>query len=160
MAMSLVLTLRALAAVVVLPGTVAGWLPLLVVERDHHLAPAWPLAVPVVAAGLFTFAWTVWDFASRGRGTLAPFDPPRQLVVTGPHRCVRNPMYVGLLAIIVAEAIALGSATLAVYAGAVFAAFSTFVIAYEEPALRARFGAEYEDYCARVPRWFVHRVTP
>lgn len=109
--------------------------------------------IAVGAVGALVAASCVGAFIVIGRGTPAPFDPPRRLVVAGPYRYVRNPMYLG-------AAFALGGAS-AFYAswvlvtfGAVFIAVAhLFVIAYEEPTLRATFGADYADYCARVRRW-------
>jgi hypothetical protein len=88
-----------------------------------------------------------------GRGTPAPIDPPKELVVRGLYRFARNPMYVGVLAVIAGQSWLFGSPPLAIYALAVFACFHVFVIAYEEPTLRRHFDGAYERYCAAVPRW-------
>jgi hypothetical protein len=93
------------------------------------------------------------DFALAGRGTPAPIDPPRELVVRGLYRVTRNPMYVGVLTVIAAGSWLFGSVPLAFYAFVVFACFHCFVIGYEEPTLRRSFDGAYQRYCAAVPRW-------
>jgi protein-S-isoprenylcysteine O-methyltransferase Ste14 len=98
--------------------------------------------------------WSFWNFLHEGRGTPAPIDPPKELVVAGFYRYVRNPMYVAVLAIILAHFLWLGYWNLLIYALFVFVAFHTFVTFYEEPTLKRTFGAAYEDYVKRVPRWF------
>ena len=103
---------------------------------------------------VFQFGWT-------GRGTPAPFDPPRRLVIRGPYRWVRNPMYVGMGLFLVGEALLLPSITrqmlwmVAICAVAV----TLFVLAYEEPTLRRLFGDDYIEYCRNVRRW-IPRITP
>ncbi|HET6971981.1 MAG TPA: isoprenylcysteine carboxylmethyltransferase family protein [Phenylobacterium sp.] len=92
-------------------------------------------------------------FALQGRGTPAPVAPPARLVVTGPYRRVRNPMYVAVLAMIFGQAALFGSWPLAVYGLAIWAAFHVFVLAYEEPTLRRTFPDDYAAFVAAVPRW-------
>ncbi|HMD82496.1 MAG TPA: isoprenylcysteine carboxylmethyltransferase family protein, partial [Anaerolineales bacterium] len=82
-----------------------------------------------------------------------PIDPPRELVAVGFYRYVRNPMYVGVLAIIIGHFLWFGQWYLLVYAVIVFVAFNTFVTYYEEPTLKRKFGTAYEDYLKQVPRW-------
>ncbi|MGH9932165.1 MAG: methyltransferase family protein [Pyrinomonadaceae bacterium] len=103
-----------------------------------------------------------WDFARFGRGTPAPIDAPKRLIVRGLYRYTRNPMYVGVLTVIVAWALSFRMAALLVYGLAVAACFHLFIILYEERRLRRDFGIEYEEYCARVRRWLprVSRLTP
>ena len=98
--------------------------------------------------------WCIFAFATTGKGTPAPFDPPRQLVIKGPYRFVRNPMYIGAGLALVGAALFYGSWSILVYAGVLLLATHLFVIGYEEPTLRRTFGAEYEAYCARVRRWW------
>jgi protein-S-isoprenylcysteine O-methyltransferase Ste14 len=95
----------------------------------------------------------VREFVVVGRGTPAPVAPPEALVVSGLYRWVRNPMYVGVLCWLAALALFFASGAIALYAAVVFAGFNAFVMGYEEPALRRRFGAAYERYCRSVPRW-------
>jgi protein-S-isoprenylcysteine O-methyltransferase Ste14 len=95
----------------------------------------------------------IWDFAVAGRGTLAPVDPPRHLVVRGLYRYVRNPMYVGVVTILLGEALLFRSLALLCYAGIFLFVVHLFIVVYEEPALRRQFGESYENYCRRVHRW-------
>jgi protein-S-isoprenylcysteine O-methyltransferase Ste14 len=112
------------------------------------------VGVLVVAAGVALYISTAfWGFAIRGRGTPAPIDPPKKLVVEGPYQMVRNPMYWSVAFVIAGEALIFRSRPLGELAFAFFAAAMLFVLLYEEPALRRKFGAEYEEYCLRVPRW-------
>ena len=97
--------------------------------------------------------WCIYTFALVGKGTPAPFDPPRRLVTQGPYRFVRNPMYLGAIAALGGGALFYHSFFILIYAGLFFAATHLFVIACEEPALRRSFGAEYEAYCQSTPRW-------
>ena len=108
--------------------------------------------LPIIV-GVCIELWCAWDFATKGRGTPAPFDPPKELVVRGLYRRVRNPMYVGVMSILLGEALLFAASTLVWYAAAVFVGFNLFVLLYEEPTLRHKFGAAYERYCAQVPRW-------
>jgi len=94
-----------------------------------------------------------WGFALRGKGTPAPIDPPKKLVVEGPYRIVRNPMYWSVLFVMLGEALAFRSLVLPVIGCVFFACAALFVMAFEEPMLRNKFGAEYEAYCGQVPRW-------
>ena len=146
--------LRHLVAIVVLPGTVTVVVPALLLP-DADFAP-WPLAAlgaVLLAAGVGTIGWTVSLFAGVGQGTLAPWDPPSRLVVRGPYRHVRNPMISGVLTVLLGEAALFGSVAVLIWAGVVFAINAVYFIAVEEPDLRHRFGADYDEYAARVPRW-------
>jgi protein-S-isoprenylcysteine O-methyltransferase Ste14 len=107
----------------------------------------------VVAAGVAIYAWCVFDFIARGQGTPNPYDAPRDVVVTGLYRVVRNPMYVGVTAVIAGQAVLFRSPWLAAYAGIVLIAFHLRVVLYEEPTLARSFGASWDNYRARVPRW-------
>src|SRR5439155_13741458 len=111
------------------------------------------IAVGLLAAGI-AVAMDGWvRFAIQGRGTPAPTAPPTRLVVTGLYRFVRNPMYVGVLALVVGQALLFGSWPLLGYAAGLWLAFHLFVVLYEEPALRRRFGPTYVAYRGSVPRW-------
>jgi protein-S-isoprenylcysteine O-methyltransferase Ste14 len=146
---------RQLLAVLLLPGTVAGLIPALLVLPGADLAP-WPLALPgaaLLALGLGMIAWTVTLFARIGRGTLAPWDETSHLVVSGPYRHVRNPMISGVLAVLLGEAALFGSWAVLGWFGFVFALNAVYFPLVEEPGLRDRFGAEYDEYAARTPRW-------
>ena len=148
------LTLRAGLATLAMPGTVAGVIPFLLSRGTA--APPLPATITgyaLVAAGVGLLLTCIVGFATEGRGTLAPYDPPTALVARGPYRYSRNPMYVGVLTILAGLALARWSPTLAAYAVVVAIAFTTFVLAYEEPHLQRQFGDAYRDYKARVPRW-------
>ena len=112
----------------------------------------WIAAVPSVL-GFAVALRCVWDFGRTGHGTPAPIAPPKSLVISGPYRYVRNPMYVGVEFLIVGEAIFFGSWRLLEYAALVAVGFHLFVVLYEEWALKRKFGTAYEEYCKTVPRW-------
>jgi protein-S-isoprenylcysteine O-methyltransferase Ste14 len=106
------------------------------------------------AAGAAVALWCIFTFASVGRGTPAPFDPPRRLVIRGPYRFVRNPMYIGAGFALASAALFYESWPLLGYTGLFFLATHVFVVGYEEPTLRRTFGPEYEAYCRQVRRWW------
>jgi protein-S-isoprenylcysteine O-methyltransferase Ste14 len=157
-ATSVWLGLRSVAMTVLFPGTVAilfpYWIlrPVVIPE-----IPAWSarhyLSSVFFAGGSGILLACVWEFARRGRGTLAPFDEPRALVVQGLYRYVRNPMYVGVLLILAAESWFFASSQLLIYTALWFGVVNLFVLFFEEPRLRSRFGTVYEDYCSSVGRW-------
>jgi protein-S-isoprenylcysteine O-methyltransferase Ste14 len=118
-----------------------------------------PEAWIVIAIGVLIDGWCMLDFALRGLGTPAPFDPPRRLVVSGLYRFVRNPMYVGMGIILIGEAWLTGRIEIIYEMLIALALVSTFVIIYEEPVLRSKFGEAYTDYCRNVRRW-IPRVRP
>jgi protein-S-isoprenylcysteine O-methyltransferase Ste14 len=111
------------------------------------------LAFPLWLTGGIILLWSFWNFLHEGGGTPAPVDPPKELVVVGFYRYVRNPMYVGILAAILGHFLWFGSWNLLIYAVLVFLAFNTIVAYYEEPTLKKKFGAAYEEYLKKVPRW-------
>ncbi len=150
----MVLLLKNLLFTVVVPGTVAVYVPYLIApDRPPEPGPTLAVAILFFLAGVTIYAWCVWDFASFGRGTPAPVDAPKRLVIRGLYRYTRNPMYVGVLTIIAGWAIAFQSLALVLYAVVVWAGFQAFIILYEERHLRRVFGAEYEAYLQRVSRW-------
>ena len=144
---------------VVIPVWLAGRYP--APPRETSLIP-FLLLIPglcTLLGGLFLFAHSLRRFATDGEGTLAPWDPPRKLVVRGPYRFVRNPMISGVLLILFGEAMLLYSPAHAAWALAFFAINAVVIPLVEEPQLKARFGAEYIEYCKHVPR-LVPRLTP
>jgi protein-S-isoprenylcysteine O-methyltransferase Ste14 len=144
---------RALFAFLVLPGIVAFAVPLaLVAERLNTFSPR-PLGLLSWFAGVFVLVWCTVVFYVSGRGTLAPWSPPQRLVAVGPYRFSRNPMYVGVTLILSGWAVLFGSLTVTVYGALVLLAFHIRVIVGEEPQLKRTFGADWESYRARVPRW-------
>ena len=106
-----------------------------------------------MAAGTGLLALCIVHFARQGKGTLAPIDPPTHLVIRGPYRWVRNPMYCAVLAILIGECAPFQSVVLMLYTAAWFAVVNIFVIFYEEPRLRRQFGEAYASYCRDVRRW-------
>jgi len=113
----------------------------------------------IIALGLTLVCVTVWHFATVGRGTLAPWDPPRRLVVVGVYRHVRNPMISGVLVILLGEALALRSLGVLAWAVTFLAINMTYIPLLEEPLLLRRFGEDYQAYRRNVPRW-VPRAKP
>jgi len=137
------------------PGTIAGYIPLVLLRNGPRVEAGVfaYLAFPLWLVGSIILLWCFWDFTFKGHGTPAPISPPKELVATGFYRYVRNPMYVGILAILLGHFLWFGYWNLLIYAVIVFVAFHTFVAFYEEPALKRKFGASYEAYLQRVPRW-------
>jgi len=151
------LALRSLFWAAALPGIVAGYVPWRYFGLGQ-VALAWRdpfqlLGILLAVLGVGLLATCIWEFARRGRGTLAPVDPPRELVVQGLYRFVRNPMYFSVATILLGELLIVRTAALALYCGCWLALVNLFVIGYEEPALRRQFGESYERYTKRVGRW-------
>jgi protein-S-isoprenylcysteine O-methyltransferase Ste14 len=156
------LALRSLFFTIVVPGTVVGLIPYLILSREGvSLREPWtPLQVVslvLMVVGAAILVRCIWDFAARGRGTLAPIDPPKQLVVEGLFRYCRNPMYLGVLVLLLGQTAFFQSIALLQYTGVWFAVVHLVVVLYEEPSLRRRFGAPYERYCRAVYRWLPTR---
>jgi protein-S-isoprenylcysteine O-methyltransferase Ste14 len=160
--------LRHLVAIVILPMSVTVLVPSWIAERYHVVLRAGPSlpAVLVQMAGVaallvggLLFGSSVWRFASDGRGTLAPWDPPRLLVVRGPYQYVRNPMISGVLFVVAGEAMVLLSAPHAAWAAFFLAANLVYIRFVEEPQLARRFGPGYEVYRRSVPR-FIPSLRP
>lgn len=160
---SIGLALRSLLWMALLPGFFAGYVPyryfgLAQVPLDHtrldHGA-----GLLLIAAGITLLVACIVEFARRGRGTLSPVDPPRELVVSGLYRYVRNPMYLAVTTIVLGEVLLTRSTDLAIYWVIWFAAANVFVRLYEEPALHAQFGESYDAYRQRVGRWIPGRPT-
>ena len=148
------LLVKNLLFTLVVPGTTAVYVPLLAVRgRAPAGGAASALGFAMIAAGVAVYVWCLWDFATFGRGTPAPIDAPKKLVVRGLYRYTRNPMYVGVLTTVLGWALAYRVLALVPYAALLGVCFHTFIVGYEEPHLRRRFGAEYEAYRVRVPRW-------
>jgi protein-S-isoprenylcysteine O-methyltransferase Ste14 len=148
----------ALRATIYASGFVAFWfwltLGVRALEGSSRL-PGWTTVPGVVLmfAGVAVVLASIASFVVFGQGTPAPFDEPRQFVARGPYLWVRNPMYVGGLALLAGWALFERSPAILVFAVCWFGAAHLFVVAYEEPHLRRRFGPVYDGYCDRVPRW-------
>ena len=149
---------------VLAPGIVAGYLPWWI---SHWEVRAPFLGFPPIrlagtlflAGGVTVLLESFVRFALKGIGTPAPVAPPQHLVVTGLYRYTRNPMYVAVASIIFGQSLIFGNLSMLAYAGLVCLIFHLWVLGYEEPTLRRTFGAEYETYCANVPRW-IPRTRP
>jgi protein-S-isoprenylcysteine O-methyltransferase Ste14 len=161
------MVLRHLLSIAALPFTVAvvvpGWL-----ARRNGLSPtlaAFPLVLAqlagllVLAVGLVLFASSLRRFAAEGKGTLAPWDPPRALVLRGPYRYVRNPMISGVAFILFGEALVLLSRSHLIWAIVFLGANLLWIPLLEEPQLADRFGEPYREYCRHVRR-FWPRLRP
>jgi protein-S-isoprenylcysteine O-methyltransferase Ste14 len=142
--------------VLFVPGLLLGALPVWLMSSDAALFSfgvfRW-LAAPFWLAGAAGMLWCAADFARKGRGTPAPIDPPKELVVSGLYRFVRNPMYVSGMLALFGHALWFPSAAIAAMPLIFFTACHLFVTFYEEPHLRKTFGAAYARYCQSVPRW-------
>jgi protein-S-isoprenylcysteine O-methyltransferase Ste14 len=114
----------------------------------------------LIAAGLTVLLHGFWRFVVEGLGTPSPARPTQHLVVGGAYRYVRNPIYLANTSIIVGQGLLLGQLKLLVYGVGVLILFYAFVRFYEEPTLRRKFGAEYEEYCRTVPEWWPRRPQP
>jgi protein-S-isoprenylcysteine O-methyltransferase Ste14 len=144
--------------VFLIPGTVAVYVPLRILRAAGRLhlparSPASIGAACLILLGGTILLACVWEFFASGQGTLAPIDPPRQLVVTGLYRFTRNPMYNGVLAALLGEAWFFHSFEVLRYAAGFVVTVHLFVVFYEERTLRSRFGESFRSYRAAVPRW-------
>jgi len=143
---------------VIAPGTLGVYFPWTIC-RWHVAEPL--LGLPflrivgalMIVAGLPVLLDSFGRFAIQGLGTPAPIAPPQHLVVSGLYRYVRNPMYVAVSLLIFGQGLLFGSVSVLEYGVVVWLGFFAFVLLYEEPTLREKFGKEYEEFCARVPRW-------
>jgi len=152
------LLVRSLFFTVLLPGTVTLLIPYWLVSSRNIKAsqqgqPFRYLGLPLIVVGAAGLLACVWQFFSEGRGTLAPIDAPKELVVRGLYKYVRNPMYVFVVTIMIGEAILFLSTAIMTEAVIFFALAFLFVVFYEEPALRRQFGESYERYAQTVGRW-------
>jgi protein-S-isoprenylcysteine O-methyltransferase Ste14 len=160
--------IRHLIAILALPITAAVLIPIWLARR-YAIAYNIPMdsqgvlfqffGTAALLLGLALFSASLYHFATQGRGTLAPWDPPRQLVVRGPYRFVRNPMISGVIFILAGEALLLASLPHAVWAALFVAANLIYIPLVEEPQLEARFGEPYRRYRQHVPR-FIPRLRP
>ena len=149
---------------VLAPGVIAGYVPWLLGHWEMHpaffdLGLLHLIGAALIVVGLIPLLESFLRFALEGLGTPAPIAPPKNLVIGGPYSHVRNPMYVSVIALIIAQALIFGDARLLWYAGFVWLAFAGFVFGYEEPTLKRKFEADYETFCRNVPRW-IPRLTP
>jgi protein-S-isoprenylcysteine O-methyltransferase Ste14 len=144
---------------VIIPGFVVGFVPhwWLLPRGASPVLPGGALGIIPMAVGLVVLVWCVVDFATAGQGTLAPIDPPKRLVTRGLYRYVRNPMYWGVGLLLLGQAMLFASWVLFTYLVAFETCAHLFVVLYEEPALRRKFGTSYEEFLNSVPRWWPRR---
>jgi protein-S-isoprenylcysteine O-methyltransferase Ste14 len=149
------LLLKNLLFTVVVPGTVAVYVPLLIARgRSITSTPLFSAGGAIlVAAGAVIYAWCLWNFASFGRGTPLPMDAPKRLVIRGLYRYTRNPMYLGVIIAVLGWAAGFASTALLGYGAFVALICHAFVVLYEEPRLHELFGAQYDGYRMQVGRW-------
>ena len=148
------LVLKNVLFTLIVPGTVAVYLPLVLTRgRSPALGLASLVSLVLFAIALAVYLWSVWNFASRGRATPLPLDAPKRLIIQGPYLYTRNPMYLALFAALLGWILLYQTTGLLIYTLAVAALIGLFVIGYEEPHLQREFGVEYDGYKARVPRW-------
>jgi protein-S-isoprenylcysteine O-methyltransferase Ste14 len=159
---------RHLLSVALLPFSVAVLVPLWL-ARNNNISPVIGTTGPqmlvqvvgllVLAVGLILFSASLRNFVTEGEGTLAPWDPPRRLVVRGPYRYVRNPMISGVVFVLFGEALTLLSRPHFIWALIFLAVNSIYIPLLEETGLRHRFGDSYVEYCRHVPR-LIPRFRP
>jgi protein-S-isoprenylcysteine O-methyltransferase Ste14 len=163
------MNLRLMKAIIVLPGTVLVFIPgaILLATRDSRFAlelvtPAeiwfW-LALLAAIIGLALSGWAAALFVKSGQGTPAPWDPPKRLVIQGPYRHVRNPMITGAFLMLLAESILFQSLPIATWMTVFFIGNAIYFPLIEEKGLEKKFGDEYRNYKANVPRW-IPRTRP
>ena len=153
------LFIRNLFFTILQPGLVAGLIPFWITgfSIDDIFYTVWQwqqyAGVIVFLIGFVIMLWCIISFAIKGRGTLSPVDPTKKLVIVGLYEFSRNPMYVGVVLLLIGEAVFFQSVALWVYALFIFITFNIFIRLVEEPRLRKDFGEEYQLYCEKVRRW-------
>ena len=145
--------LRALLAFLMVPVVVAGIVPFMLATYDPFKVTGSLAGLLILGIGLFILLWCVRDFYVAGKGTLAPWDPPKHLVTVGLYRHVRNPMYVGVLLILSGWVIITASPIVLSFSVFMFTAFYFRVKLHEEPWAEELFAAEWQEYKQHVPRW-------
>jgi protein-S-isoprenylcysteine O-methyltransferase Ste14 len=159
--MNIRLTVQSILYTLLLPGIVAGVIPWFFIvsagTNPFNQPFSWIvfLAFLLGLLGSAGLIYCIWEFAAIGKGTLAPIHPPSTLVVRGAYRYTRNPMYLAVCVVLVAETVLINNSSMLIYTVAVALGFHCFVCFYEEPVLRKRFGEEYKAYCSKVSRWWL-----
>jgi protein-S-isoprenylcysteine O-methyltransferase Ste14 len=148
------LLLKNVLFTLVVPGTVGIYLPLILARGlPVNLGLTLPVALGFFAIATALYLWSLWNFATRGRGTPLPADAPKRLVIQGPYLYTRNPMYLSLFTALLGWLLLYQSIGILLYALVAAVVVGFFVVRYEEPHLQREFGADYDDYKAKVPRW-------
>ena len=158
------LVLETVLHTVIFPGAVMVAVPFVLLSHCPELyafsSPSGRVVGGLLILGSMVLgSWCTHHFIAVGQGTPNPLDPPVFLVRAGPYQIVRNPMYLSVVAALAGEAVAFGSVTLLAYLMLVVVVIHFVVVFYEEPTIRRSFGAAYEDYCKRVPRWLPRVVV-
>lgn len=152
------LALKTIFFLIVAPGITLFFIPFKIITSpiniEFEMSAIRFMAPLFWGIGTCISLWCVWDFFSKGKGTPAPIDPPKNLVIVGPYKYIRNPMYVGILLILLGHISWFESFSLIVYFFTLSVLFHSFVIFYEEPRLTKVFGKSYKSYIQQVPRWF------
>ncbi len=161
MSKNLWLFIRNVAMIILFPGTVTAYIPYRIFAPVDVPSPgSWSLpqyvATLVLIAGATILLMSIWSFSSVGKGTLAPFDETKKLIVVGLYRYVRNPMYLAVMMILLAESWFFWSSRLLLYTSICFVVANLIVIGYEENRLKYKYGDEFRRYCAHVGRWIPH----
>lgn len=153
----ILIILRTIIFMVLVPGTALLYVPYEIVtsafDTTFYMGVFRYSALIPWLSGISIVSWCVWDFMFKGKGTPAPIDPPKELVVSGLYKYVRNPMYIGVLLILSGHILWFGSLLLILYAAGTFVVFYLFVLFYEEPHLQKVFGDSYRLYLQKIPRW-------
>ena len=148
------LFLKNLVFTLLVPGVVAVFIPVYIfTHAPVAISPTTLLSGLMLLIGVIIYMWCIWDFANVGRGTPAPIDPPKTLVMRGLYKYTRNPMYLGVLCVISGWALLFQSLNIVIYAVCVATCLHLFILLYEEPHLKRVFGPSYEQYCSQVRRW-------
>lgn len=147
--------LKSLLFLIAAPGVVAGYIPLMLLRQGAQIETGIfaYLVFPLWLIGVIILLRSFWNFLVQGRGTPAPIDPPKELVAAGFYRYIRNPMYAAIASINIGYFLWFGYWSLLIYACLAFITMHTFIVLYEEPTLKRKFGASYDNYLNQVPRW-------
>jgi len=153
------LILRNLFFTILQPGMVAGLIPYFLLGNPrissfkNNLGTVHYIALALFVAGVAILLYCISLFAVKGKGTLSPADPTKKLVVSGLYKFSRNPMYIGVMLILIGESLFFSATVMWIYSAMVFLAFNVFIIIHEEPRLESEFGTEYQQYLKTVRRW-------
>lgn len=151
--------IRVVLSFLILFCTVTAIIPYFLIAYEAGEITTVPRNIGIfpIIAGVLLYSWCCRSFWVQGKGTAIPLDPPRILVVHGPYRIVRNPMFIAAFLVLMGEVVVFRSASLLLYTGFFCAMAQLLVCFYEEPTLLRKFGRGYSIYCASVGRWFPQR---
>ena len=150
---------KTLIFIVLMGGTIMVLIPIKLLSSSYKLNLEIGFLryfglIPVLL-GIIICLWCWREFIIKGKGTPTPYDPPKELVVSGLYKFTRNPMYIGIIFVLFGEALFSESVLLLFYTGSIFFIFHIWILITEEPYLRLRFGESYKRYCESVPRWYI-----